>query len=78
MPTEPYRFHLHTLEEIYIAHRIWGPAGVRAMLGTPTLHALQPLSMTATPQRAPRPRSARERSGLGWLRLRRAPHAAVR
>jgi hypothetical protein len=35
MPREMHRFHLHTLDEVDFAQRIWGAAGVRAILAVP-------------------------------------------
>ena len=79
MPTEPYRFHLHTIDEVDIACRLWGASGVRAMLDAPASKSgavQRAANVAAKPTAAPR--LDRARTGLGWLRLRRAPHAAVR
>lgn len=75
MPAEPYRFHLHSLEEIDIACRIWGPAGARAMLGAPPARAGRSwLALSSPSADDEAQRGARERGGFGWLRLRRAQH----
>jgi hypothetical protein len=79
MPAERHPFHMHTLDEVDIACRIWGAAGVRAVLGTPEPHSVRSLPTLAVAEPRPAPQHPkRERAGIGWLRLRRAPHAAVR
>lgn len=79
MPRELHPFHIHTLDEIDFAQRIWGPAGVRAVLGVPEPHARLPLSVEApTPAPERVGRALQPRTGFVWAWLRRAPRAAVR
>ena len=80
MPRSHRPFHMHTLDEIDVTHRIWGVAGVRALLDIP-----EPRPVHASPPPAPaaaRPRRTRQqqapRVGFVWGWLRRAPRTAVR
>jgi hypothetical protein len=79
MPREMHPFHLHTLDEVDFAQRIWGAAGVRAILAVPGPETRLPqaAAQPAAPPSATR-RAREPRVGFVWGWLRRAPRAAVR